>query len=590
MSGLRFLESGGEMAKAVQATDWSQTPLGPIESWPQILRTSISLALASNFPIVLAWGPERTQIYNDGYLPIVGGKHPRAMGQDFKECWLSAWPVIGAAFEQATAGHAAFLEDQRIFIDRNGYLEETFFTFSFSPIRDDSGQVAGLFHPVIELTQASLAMRRLKVLQDVADHTSNARTVAEVCQLIADALSGHELDLPFVQLFLIDRDGGQGRLMFTTGLDPAETAGSRLVDLGSEISQWPLHEAIRTGQPVEVVDLGRRGIVSCGPYPEPPNRAFILPLRAAGWEHPAGLLVTGVSARRPVDEPYRAFYMLLRESVTTALGNALAHEAERARVEALSEIDRAKTTFFSNVSHEFRTPLTLMLGPTEEALASPERALTGESLAIVHRNELRLLKLVNTLLEFSRIEAGRAQATYDTVDLAELTTDLASAFESAIAQAGLRYDVECPPLSRAVCVDRDMWEKIVLNLLSNALKFTFDGSIRLTLREREGLVELEIGDTGVGIPPEELPRLFERFHRVHNTRARTHEGSDIGLALVNELVKLHGGTLSVSSQVNRGTTFTVAIPAASPLAAGQPTGASRLAAAVTAPYVEEALR
>lgn len=595
MSALRFpfLESGGEMGKAVQATDWSRTPLGPIELWPQSLRTSISLSLASNFPIAIVWGPERVQIYNDGYWPICGAKHPQSMGQDFKECWYSAWPVIGAAFEQATAGRAAFLESERMFLDRNGYLEETFFTFSFSPILDDTGRVAGVFHPVIELTQACLATRRLKALQDLADQTANAKTVTQACGLIADALDGHELDLPFLQLYLVDRDGRQARLMSTTGVAPADAAGSPFVDLASETGQWPLGEAVRTGQPVEVVDLGRCGIVTCRPYPEPPSRAFILPLRAAGWEHPAGLLVAGVSARRPLDEPYRSFYWRLRESVTAALGNARAYEAERARAEALAEIDRAKTTFFSNVSHEFRTPLTLMLGPTEEALASPERALTGESLAIVHRNELRLLKLVNTLLDFSRIEAGRAQATYEPVDLAELTRDLASAFESAIVQAGLRFDVDCPPLSQPVSVDREMWEKIVLNLLSNALKFTFDGTIRVAITEREGHAQLEVGDTGVGIPPEELPRLFERFHRVQNTRSRTHEGSGIGLALVSELVKLHTGTLSVASEINRGTTFTVTIPAGSPPATADRHGDARPAAATTtgtAPFVEEALR
>lgn len=590
MSTLRFLESGGEMGKAVQAMDWSRTPLGPIESWPQILRASISLALASNFPIALTWGPGRTQIYNDGYVPICGGKHPLAMGQDFKQCWSEAWPVIGGAFEQATTGRAAFLENQRIFLDRSGYLEETFFTFSFSPILDDAGRVAGLFHPVVELTQASLTTRRLKVLQDLADHTANARTVTEACGLIAEALDGHELDLPFLLLYLVDRDGRQARLMSTTGLGPADAAAPRLVDLTSATGPWPLGEAVRSGQPVEVVDLVHRGIVLCRPYPEPANRAFVLPLRGAGWQHPSALLVAGVSARRPLDEAYRAFYLLLRESVTTALGNARAYEAERARAEALVEIDRAKTTFFSNVSHEFRTPLTLMLGPTEEALASPERALTGESLAIVYRNEVRLLKLVNTLLEFSRIEAGRAQATYEAVDLAALTTDLASAFESAIAEAGLRFEVDCPPLSRPVAVDRDMWEKIVLNLLSNALKFTFDGTIRVGLRERDGHAELEVSDTGVGVAPEELPRLFERFHRVQNARARTHEGSGIGLALVNELVKLHGGTLSVSSAVDHGTTFTIVIPTTSLQASGERRAPVVPTATVAASYVEEALR
>lgn len=593
MSSLSFLQSGGEMGEVVRATDWSQSSLGAIESWPQSLRTSISLCLASNFPIAIAWGPQRIQIYNDGYWPICGAKHPQSMGQDFKECWFEAWPVIGAAFEEATAGRSAFLENQRLFIDRNGYLEEGFFTFSFSPIRDDTGQVAGLFHPVTELTQASLATRRLKVLQDLADRTAHARTVAQVGGLIADALDDHELDLPFVLLYLVDRDGRQARLVSTTGLDPESATCPRLIDLASESGHWPLAEAARSGRLVEVADLERFGLGSCRPYPEPPNTAFVLPLRGAGLDHPLGLLVAGVSARRALDDPYRAFYALLRETVTTALGNARAYEEERTRAEALAEIDRTKTTFFSNVSHEFRTPLTLMLGPTEEALASPEQALSGENLATVYRNELRLLKLVNTLLDFSRLEAGRARAAYEATDLAELTTDLASAFRSAIGRAGLGFEVDCPPLSQPVYVDRDMWEKIVLNLLSNALKFTFEGTIRIALLEREGRAELEVADTGVGIPQEEVSRLFERFHRVPHTRARTHEGSGIGLALVNELVKMHGGTLSVSSVVDRGTVFTVGIPTGTSHLTGDRLGAARTAASTATgatAYVEEALR
>lgn len=592
MSALSFLESGGQMGEVIRGMDWSQTHLGPIESWPESLRTSISLCLASNFPIALSWGPHRIQIYNDGYRQICGAKHPHSMGQDFKECWFSAWPVIGGAFEEATAGRSAFLESQRLFIHRNGYLEEGFFTFSFSPIRDDTGAVAGLFHPVTEVTQACLATRRLKALQEVADCTAS-RTVEQACGLIAVALDNHELDLPFVLLYLLDRDGRQARLVSTTGLDPASAACPRLVPLESQTDHWPLAEAARSGEPLEVANLERFGVVSCRPYPEPPNAAFVLPLRVAGLNHPLGMLVAGVSARRALDGPYRTFYALLRESVTTALSNARAYEEERARAEALAELDRAKTMFFSNVSHEFRTPLTLMLGPTEEALASPEGTLSGENLAIVHRNELRLLKLVNTLLDFARIEAGRAQATYEPTDLAALTTELASTFESAIARAGLRLVVDCPPMSQPVYVDRDMWEKIVLNLLSNALKFTFEGTVRVALLERDGRAELEVTDTGVGVPHEELARLFERFHRVQNTRARTHEGSGIGLALVNELVKLHGGTLSASSVVDAGTTFTVAIPTGTahlpsdrigvaPTAASTATGAT--------PYVEEALR
>jgi PAS domain S-box-containing protein len=231
--------------------------------------------------------------------------------------------------------------------------------------------------------------------------------------------------------------------------------------------------------------------------------------------------------------------------------------------ESLAALDRAKTTFFSNVSHEFRTPLTLMLGPLEEIQkeareqVSPER---HELLATVRRNGLRLLKLVNTLLDFSRMEAGRAQTSYQPTDLASFTSEIASAFDSAMKNAGLCFSVECLPIADPVYVDRDMWEKIVLNLLSNAYKFTFEGDVALTLKSVDGAVELQVRDTGVGIPEEHREHVFERFHRIESTRVRTHEGTGIGLALVQELVKLHGGSVRVESAVGAGSTFTVTIP------------------------------
>jgi PAS domain S-box-containing protein len=203
--------------------------------------------------------------------------------------------------------------------------------------------------------------------------------------------------------------------------------------------------------------------------------------------------------------------------------------------EALAELDRAKTTFFSNVSHEFRTPLTLMLGPLEEVLAHERLEPEGrERLVAVRRNGLRLLKLVNTLLDFSRLEAGRAQTSYQPTDLAVFTSEIASAFDSAMKSAGLRFSVECPPIADPAYVDRDMWEKIVLNLLSNAYKFTFEGEVALTLKSVDGAVELQVRDTGVGIPEEHRQQVFERFHRIESTQARTYEGTGIGLALVEE--------------------------------------------------------
>ena len=269
-----------------------------------------------------------------------------------------------------------------------------------------------------------------------------------------------------------------------------------------------------------------------------------------------------------------------------------AYEQEIARQrEELAQLDKLKTQFFANISHEFRTPLTLMMGPLEDMLA--ERAEPDTRLELAHRNSLRLLKLVNTLLDFSRIEAGRIEASYEPTELAVLTAELASNFRSAIERADMRLLVECAPLPEPVYVDRGMWEKIVLNLLSNAFKFTFEGDICVSLRLVDGSAVLQVQDSGTGIPPEELPKIFERFHRVKGARGRSYEGSGIGLALVQELVRLHGGTVSVNSEPGRGSTFTVRVPLGKQHLPAERIEATRQLASTSVradAFVQEALR
>jgi PAS domain S-box-containing protein len=551
----------GEMGKVVRSMDWAKTPLGPIESWPQSLRTTVSLCLASNFPISLAWGPKHVQIYNDGYWPICGKKHPQAMGQDFSECWASPWPVIGEAFARALAGETSFLENQRMFLDRNGYLEETFFTFSFSPIRDESGGVGGLFHPVTETTAEMLGERRLRALRDLGALAGKAKTTEEAFALATQTLSEFDLDVPFAMFYLLDAEQKEARLIAQTGALP-DTLAIPTVDLkGPRSSVWPLAEVESANQALLVEDL-KTGHVSCGPYLEGPKTALALPITPPGCERPMSILIAGVSSRLPLNEAYGAFYDLVVTAVTSTLANARAAEEERKRSEALAEIDRAKTAFFSNVSHEFRTPLTLMLGPLEDELSELADALPAtrrERLEMAHRNALRLLKLVNTLLDFSSIETDRISATYEATDLATCTAELASTFRSAIEKGGLSLAVDCPPLPEPVYVDREMWEKVVLNLLSNAFKHTFAGGIHVGLSWHGDRAELAVTDSGVGIAEAELPRLFNRFHRIKGANSRTHEGTGIGLALVQELIHLHGGTVRVASQEGQGSTFTVTV-------------------------------
>lgn len=548
-----WLVGGGEMARFIK------TPLGPIETWPQSLRTSVSLTQASGSPIALIWGPGHVQIYNDGYWPICGAKHPSAMGQDFRECWASAFPVIGEAYASACSGKTAYLENMRMFLDRYGFLEETWFTFSFSPITDETGKVGGLFHPVTEMSVQMLSERRTKTLRDVANRVSKAKSTDETFQLASAVLAESDFDLPFVLFYLLESDT-TARLVGQTGIAPGTLASPLHVNLGDDDGSipWPITFVARSGKTKSIDNItpDLQGM-AIGPYPELPKMALTLPITQPGSDKPAAIMIAGVSSRLLMTEQYLGFYDLLAATVSNALTNARAYEDERKRIEALAEIDRAKTAFFSNVSHEFRTPLTLILGPMEDALAKPEHSLSGNSLDMTYRNALRLLRLVNSLLDFSRIEAGRTQASFEPVDLTTLTIDLASVFRSAIEKAGLKLLVNCETLREPVFVDRDMWEKIVLNLLSNAFKFTFEGEIEVRLTERNSNVELSIRDTGIGVTAHELPRLFDRFHRIEGVKARTHEGSGIGLALVQELVHLHGGQIFAHSQPGHGTTFTI---------------------------------
>ena len=381
----------GAVAGLLPNVDWASTCAGPESSWPQSLRTALSICLDSRFPIVIFWGADLILFYNDAYAEILREKHPWALGQPAQDVWAEIWSSIKPLFDSVIKdGRATYSEDLYLPLETNGVAQERYFTFSYSPIRTESG-IGGVFCAVTETTERIMREREA---------------------------------------------------------------------------------------------------------------------------------------------------------------------AERA--EALAELDRAKTVFFSNVSHEFRTPLTLMLGPLEELLRTADD-VQAPLLQSARRNALRLLKLVNTLLQFSALEAGRADAAFEETDLGAVTNDLTSVFRSAIESAGLRLVTAFAPVPNAF-VDREMWEKIVLNLLSNALKFTLDGEIRVMVSLDDDTVVLTVSDTGVGIPEDQLPYVFKRFHRARSVHARSHEGSGIGLALVDELVRLHGGAISAVSTFGEGSTFRVTIP------------------------------
>lgn len=550
----------GEVAALLRSRDWSSTPLGDPSSWPASLHTVLRLMLTSRYAMWLGWGPELVFLYNDAYREqTLGEKHPWALGRPAREVWAEIWDAVGPRIEHViSTGEATWDSGLLLFLERNGYPEETYHTFSYSPAYDENGKIRGLFCVVIEETERVIGERKSLLQRDFGAMLGRSNSAAEVLAAVEACLQQEARPIPFSLTYLFDADGKTARRAARSGIAADHPAAPEVVELAYGDPFWQLAEIWAHGRSVEI-ELPRTVTWPVAPWKLPPQRAYVVPIAQAGQVHPAGAFVAGLNPHRPFHGGYRSFIELFVTQLAASLDNARAYEVEKGRAEALAQIDRAKTVFFSNVSHEFRTPLTLMLGPTEDALASPERALTGEALEIVHRNELRLLKLVNALLDFSRIEAGRAEAHYEATDLAHLTVDLASAFRSAMVRGGLDFQIDCAPLSEPIYVDRDMWEKIVLNLLSNALKFTLRGFVRITLRERDDVVELRVEDSGPGIPPHELPRMFDRFHRIEGTPARTHEGSGIGLALVRDLVELHRGTVVVQSVYGSGTTFTVTL-------------------------------
>ena len=594
-----WVRGGGALGQLVREFDWTKTPLGAIEEWPQSLKTVVRTLLTSRFAMWMSWGPELTFLYNDDYARMtLGKKHPWALGKPFQEVWTEIWDDLAPRIRRVlNTGEATWDEALLLFLERSGYREETYHTFSYSPLFGDDSTVAGLLCVVTEEPDRVIGERRLKTLRSLAGELNKTITEEDVVACIARCLGENQKDLPFTLLYLFTEDGNEARLACQTGMAEDHLAAPASIQLTEKNQPWPISDLLTGKDSIIVENLPERfESVPSGSWDKSPWRALLLPITSQGQEKPAGVIVAALNPFRPLDVSYAGFINLVAGQIAASIANARAYSAEKKRAEALAEIDRAKTAFFSNVSHEFRTPLTLMLGPLEDLLARSQTHLSltaKEQLDLVSRNGSRLLRLVNTLLDFSRIEAGRVQAVYQATDLARFTSELASVFRSATDKAGLRLVVDCHDLGQPVYVDRDMWEKIVLNLISNAFKFTFDGEIIVSVHRVGSMAELRVRDTGVGIPAEAIPKLFERFNHVPNTRSRTHEGSGIGLALVHELVKLHGGSISTESSLGQGSTFVVSIPLGQDhLTSGQMGGSRSLSstAAGAKPFVEEALR
>jgi signal transduction histidine kinase len=585
----------GEMARRFRDFDWSVTSIGPPESWPVPWRNALQLILDSGFPAALALGPDLTYLYNDAFIALGGpDRHPSAIGRPVREVWKEIWePYLESRFsETLSTGRPTGEIDLLLPLMRSGYLEETYMRFSFAAVRDEHDAPSGILCTATENTELVIQSRQIDCLRRLATGCTSADSPEEACRLAASVLEDQDRDLPFALLYLYERKSGRVQMTATAGLISVPPGVPRIVSPETGADPWQLADVAFRGQTSLIDDVG--SVIGPGlRRPQPlPRQAIALPVTSGGAETAAGILVAGLNPMRPTVESAE-FHRLLATHLERAIGGARMKQLAEERALEIAALDRAKTIFFSNISHELRTPLTLLLEPVRQvldcAILEPGQR---EVLETARQAGGRLLKLVNSLLEFSRLEAGRTDARYLPTNLSIYTADLAGMFRSVFDGAHVALVVDCPAIAEPAYVDRDMWATIVHNLLSNALKFTLEGEVRVRLSATRGHFELAVGDTGCGIAAEDLPRIFQRFTRVHAAWARTVEGSGIGLSLVQELTKLHRGTVEVSSDLGIGTTILVRIPTGFAHLPLERVGTARTLAPLhpgAEPFVEEAL-
>lgn len=559
-----FLAGGGEMGERIRNFDWSKTSLGKPEQWPQELKTCVRIMLSSQQPIWIGWGKELIKLYNDTYIDIVRGKHPVALGQPASVVWKDIWKDISPLLSKAMLkDEGTYVESQLLIMHRSGFPEETYYTFSYTPVLGDDDKPAGIICYNTTDTERIINERSLKTLQQL-DSLVQKKTELEVYIQAAKAIEFNKWDFPFSIIYKINDDGNTADLVATAGFAEKYPTLPDSIDVSKPTAYTEnFCKAVTENRLVESENNGRWGDLPKGAWDIEPHRFIHMPIKGANRKFPLAVLSIGLNPYRQFDEVYKNFIQLTADQISLGVNNAIAYEEERKRAQVLEELDKAKTLFFSNISHEFRTPITLMLGPLEELLNKPDIHLSAyerQHVEVTHRNALRLLKLVNTLLDFSRIESGRHEAHFVPTDLSAYTKNLASNFRSVMEKAGLELVVNAATIKEPVYIDKQMYEKIVFNLLSNAFKYTLQGKVivNLSAGKREALLTVE--DTGVGIPAKEIPHMFDRFHRVQNTAGRTYEGTGIGLSLVKELVQLHKGQITVESKEGTGSKFSVSIP------------------------------
>ncbi|SNR79529.1 sensor histidine kinase [Hymenobacter mucosus] len=561
---MRLFPGGGEMGQRIRELDWSATLLGPVRGWPQCLRTAVSIMLGSRFPMMVHWGPQLVHFYNDGYATILQGKHPGALGQPAEPWWREMWPFLQGIFASVLAGQATYFENQLVLPNRQGFIEETYFNFSHSPIYNEAGTVGGIFVTALETTSTVLQQRRLALLSHLTSQTALSVQPAEATQHIISALSTNADDIPFALLYTHEEGTTQAQLRAWFGLPAGEPTAPTIIALSPPANSnlgWPVGAVLQQGRPLLVASLQERfGVWPTGEWPEAPTRALLLPLFVGEANSgPATILIVGLSARRPLDEAYHTFFSLVADYAGRALARARAvHEAQRLN-HVLRNMNASLDSFVHIVAHDLKSPATNLQGLLELYYEEEPGSAQDHIVTLLEQEVQRLSNTVRGLLQVLHTQYEAAAPATGTIAWAEVyATVEAEVTELLHQQQGtLTADFGAAPTIR---YPQAYLESIMRNLVYNALKYRSPERapvIQVQSRRQGQMVELKVTDNGRGIDlARDRDRLFQPFTRLTTEG----EGAGLGLHLISTLVHRRGGTLDVASTLGAGTTFTVILP------------------------------
>jgi PAS domain S-box-containing protein len=537
----------GEVRALCRDHDWAATPLGPVEAWPQSLRTAVSICLGSGFPTLVMWGPELVQVYNDAFRSVLQEKHPAGLGQRARDCWPELWEMIGPMYQRVLdTGEAIFVEDQLFRPERKGYVEEAYFTFSYSAIPDESHRPAGIFVTTIETTpQVHGRRERERAVQEATERLESTGASLR----FAEARLGHALEVAAIGAWDLDLvGGGSWRAL----------RHDQIFGYPEGRAEWTYDDFLSHVHPDDKAWVNERfggAVASNGAWD------FTCRIRRANdgaerWISARGEVVTDAEGR-----PERMIGV-----VRDVTDQQLAEQALRQARDAAEAANRAKSEFLAVMSHELRTPLNAISGYTdllEMGVHGPVTEAQRNALGRIQVSQQHLLGLINDVLNYAKLETGSVSYDIREVRVQEVLATVEALIAPQAHVRDLTLDVCDCPRELAVRADPEKLRQVLLNLLSNAIKFTdAGGRIELSYRARGEHVQFLVRDTGIGIPADKLTSIFEPFVQVKADLTRTAEGTGLGLAISHDLARGMGGDLSVESAPGEGSTFTLTLPAA----------------------------